>query len=343
MKDKVGYLTLMTLATLLALAALANVASANGYGRNFRGYSYSHQQTYRQAVVYPYHQIWQWAPWSRNNAYYIRGRWTVHGLNNKTWANDGSLYTLVNGKYCFHSLIANYREPKPYVAPYVAPKVEYHEPKVVYVEPKQHDYDKQFGDVVTGIETLRKEIAGISRDVAVHADLNHEAPKAYDLRDFLPEYKDMRDAELASDERKLTIIAEANSRNSAKRLEYDHQERQARLDLANREAFARSSERLQAQFAEGWAAAGAKVAVDDASKLEIDDADLERDIRTSCFACHGGSADKGTAVDFKNIGAIDWMDVFAEVATGSMPKGGEPWSEEQLARLKAYAKKHPGQ
>lgn len=293
---------ILWMALLLICSLLALAGAAKANGP-YRSYGYTYQS-------YPQYSGWTWGKYPSNHSYFVRWRWVTRNYGNRTWETDGRLYTRdASGNYAYWKDIADYH-PK--------------------------------GDARYGIEDVRKAIAKVDKQVGALIDLKHDAPNALNPRDLLPLYKDTRDAELASEERKWSMVVESNRAATLKRLDNDAAERSARLALAEKEAFANTVERHIAQLAESWQAAGGTKAVLDQAQLAIDDPELERDIRVSCLGCHGGANDKGTAVNFKNIESIDWTDVLTTVATGEMPKGGEPWDAQQLGRLKEYAKKQAG-
>jgi hypothetical protein len=313
--------TRMLLGVLVLLgAATAAQAFGRGYSTYYPTYSYA-APCYTQGHCYtPYsnpgygyaYTATSYGPWAYwpypGTPYYYRTRYVTTG-GNRSLENDTWLYTLANGCYSQHCLIADYQKPQVALVPTanlaLLGQTQYG------TDPLQHLIARAYGpQAATLIPPLR-------------------APNPVDVASLLAPLSTEGPARLESSFKQTQTASETYARIVGGEQDLEKQKLAARNDLIKQSNRYQSLERILGKMAEFDAVSEKQAQIGlqaAATQIQVADPTLAQIIGTSCFNCHGGSkVEKG--VDFRQAGSFDarqWQRVYQQVISGAMPRGGPP-------------------
>lgn len=169
-------------------------------------------------------------------------------------------------------------------------------------------------------------------------------PDIPNTRDILPPLQD----DLKAREANAFLLAKQGLELQAQQQLSNNELRKAQLEatarLASVETLAKANERRLAETVRAILEADKQAAIqlelqqesksgDSLANIPIDNRDLATLVQAKCWGCHGPTKAAG-GVDFREAnqwGDGEWGAAYEAVATGSMPKDGQPLSREQIA------------
>jgi hypothetical protein len=284
--------------------------------------SYSYAPSYSYHYAGPTYSLWTYRVYP-GTEYYYRVRNAYHG---GTYCapeieHDGYLYTRYwhGGAWCYnqHCLIADYLA-KPAVV--LKPEARF----------------LQIGDAAYGADPLRYAVARAYGPAAASLLQQQYPPSPVDVASLLPRPETERPARLEAAVKQSSSAAEALKAIAIGDQENERREHEARRQLAIQANQLQAFERMLGQFKELAAVANQQATVSaqaNAPQIQVGDPQLAQLISTTCYQCHGGGKTEA-GLDFKLAGGFDaakWRKIVRAVVSGSMPKGGTPLGDEQLA------------
>jgi len=301
-KDKIGIGAALV---LLVLSCFSPMASAQ-YGHG--GYSGAH----------PYYRNvwsgWVYAPWASDSNYYTFYRTKYDDCGIPTNHNDGWLYCLKSpGCYEKHCKIADY-----------SVKV----PARNYIEPRG----------CTEVGYCKDEYELVKRyPFAAGLTSPKDLPGTIDPRSLVATFDSQALARMAFAEKSFTSTKDMALKIAEGEQAKELEQIRGRNALARQIQADQNEERAFAEFKEYRATARREALIDNGAAtpravINVGNPSLAGLIQDRCVSCHGpGKAEAG--LNFANVAATDfkvWQKSFRKCATGEMPKGGEPLSNEEL-------------
>lgn len=322
MRDKVGIAIAFVLLAVLIFPPMASAqyggyapSCANGYCQPSYGYSPTYTKSYGYRNQW---SAWTYGAWGQDPSYFIFYRTFYDHCGTATNHNDGYLYSRYwhGGKWCYerHCLISAYAVKVPatrYIDPLGRTEVGYYQP--------EYEAARAFPYLV--------------KPGVIHAQ---ETPRFLDPRSVLAPLADQSLARSAFVEKAVETTTSMALKIAAQDQANEAEKVRARGTLARQAQNDNTKLQILAKLNEIVATLDNKVSIDAEATpraiINVGNQSLSALIQDRCVSCHGpGKAEGG--LNFASVAATDfkvWQKSFRKSATGEMPKGGEPLTDEEL-------------
>jgi mono/diheme cytochrome c family protein len=258
---------------------------------------------------------WVYRSWPQDPKYYFHYYTIYDHCGKATNHNDGWLYTLDSyGCYHKHCLISQYAyklEPSRYIEPRGATEVGYYRP----------EYE------------LARAFPYLVKPGVIHAQ---ESPRFLDPHSVIAPLNDQESARLAFAEKSVESVTSMGLKIAERGQAIEAEKVRARGQLASQAQNDNTKLQILAKLNEIVATIDRTVTIDAGATpraiINVGNPALAALIQDRCVSCHGPSKAEG-GLNFSNVAASDvkvWQAAFRKSATGEMPKGGEPLTDDEL-------------